>query len=68
MSVKAIDTHNVLKLPWARYESVTISDVLDKVVMFRFESEDNRKKIFDMSPWSIQGHCLSMKKWMPSIG
>lgn len=59
---------NVLKLAWERYGSVTISDVMDIVVMFEFENENDRKQIFDMSAWSVQGHCMSMQKWSSSIG
>lgn len=65
--VKLTTIHNVLKLVWARYESITISDVSYKV-MFEFENEDDRKLILDMSPWSVQGYCMCMKKWMSGIG
>lgn len=36
--------------------------------MFEFDNEEDRNQIFYMSPWSVQGHCLSMKRWMSSIG
>lgn len=66
--IKATTIHNVLKQAWAKYGSVTISDVSYKVVMFEFENDDDQKQIFDMSPWSVQGQCLSMKKWMSNFG
>lgn len=66
--VKSTTIHNVLKLAWARYESITISYVSYKFVMFEFENEDDRKLILGMSSWSVQGYCMCMKKWMSSIG
>lgn len=38
------------------------------VVMFEYVDEEDREQIIDMSPWSVQGHYLCMKKWMPSVG
>lgn len=64
-SMKSTTIHSVLRVAWERYDSVTICDAYEKVVLYEFE---DRKKIFDMLPWSIQGHCLSMRKWMPSVG
>lgn len=56
ITTKASTIHNVMKLAWARYESVTISDLSNKVVMFEFENGEDREQILDLSPWSVQGH------------
>lgn len=66
--VKSTAIHNVQKMAWARYETVTISDVSDKVVLFEFKNEEDHKQIVNMSSWYVQADCLSMRKWMSSIG
>lgn len=51
--IKAAVIGNVLKLAWARLSSVTISDLTDRIVLPEFENEEDRKQIFELSPWSI---------------
>lgn len=66
--MKPVVTHSVLKLAWARYGKIRITELEDKIMLFEFANEDAKNQIFDMSPWSIQGHCLSLQKWEPSLG
>lgn len=67
-SVKLNTIHNVLKLAWARCGPVNISEVSTGVLTFHFDNEEGMCKILDMSPWVINGHALSIKRWAPSIG
>lgn len=64
--VKSTTIHNILKMEWVRYGSVTIFVVSENIVMFEFEDEEDQKHIFDLSPWFVQGHGLSIQRWMPS--
>lgn len=45
-----------------------ITEMKDKIMQFEFEHEENKNQIFDMCPWSIQGHCLSIQRWDRSVG
>lgn len=53
--------HNVLKIAWARYGSVRIAEVDECTLSFIFENKRDRDQIMDMSPWSVQGHCLNLR-------
>lgn len=37
-------------------------------MLFEFENIEDKDQIFDMLPWAMQGHCLSLQKWEPSVG
>lgn len=56
-----------MKLAWARYGQVIISDAETRILMFDIEKEEDRSKILNLSPWAINGHVLSIKRWDPSI-
>lgn len=60
--------HIVLAQAWARYDTVNISETAPGILIFDFEREEDRCKILDISPWAINGHVLSIKRWEPSIG
>lgn len=58
--IKMVVIQNVLKLAWTRYGKFKIFELEHKIMMFEFEYEEDKDQIFDMSPWSIQGHFLSI--------
>lgn len=60
--------HNVLKLTWARYGPVNISEASAELLAFDFDNEEIRCKILYMYPWVINGHVVSIKRWDLSIG
>lgn len=37
-------------------------------MLFEFENKEDKNRIFDMYPWSVQEHCLSLQKWKLDIG
>lgn len=65
--VKVVAIQNVLKLTWVRYGKFWISELEDRVMMFEFKNGDDKNQIFDMSSWSIQGHCLSLQRWERNV-
>lgn len=64
--VKNNAVYNVLKAAWSAYGSVKMSDLEGEVMAFDFESQADRDRVFDMSPWSIHGHCLNLKVCPPN--
>lgn len=65
--VKLNAIQNVLKLAWARYGPIDISEASTEVLTFNFNNEEDRCKFLDMLPWAINGHVLSIKRWDPTI-
>lgn len=61
---------NVLKLAWANYGKVTITEIIDNILMFDFERETNRKTILELGPWSrkLTGRILNMERYNGSLG
>lgn len=60
-SVRNSVVRNVLNLAWARFGHVKMKDVDDNTMAFEFESDRAREQILDLSPWSVQGHCLNLR-------
>lgn len=60
--MKNLIVYNVLKVTWARYETVKMTEVDDRTMTFKFQSEKDKDQIMDMSSWSVQGYCLNMKE------
>lgn len=54
--------YNVLKVTWTRHGSIKMTEVDDKTMNIKFESEREKEEIMDKSPWSVQGHCLNLKE------
>lgn len=38
-----------------------MTEVDEKTLAFEFDNERDREQILDLSPWSVQGHCLNLK-------
>lgn len=66
--VKLSTIHSVLKLVWARYGQVNISEANTGILLFNYDRDEDVHKILDLSPWVINGHILNIKRWDPSIG
>lgn len=54
--------YNVLKAAWARFGSVKMTEVDERTMSFEFQSDKEKAQVLDMSPWSVHGHCLSLKE------
>lgn len=52
--VKAAAIGNVLKMAWTRFGSVRIADITDRIIMLEFENDEDRRQIFELSPWFIR--------------
>lgn len=55
-------TYNVLKGAWASYGAVTMKEVDSQTMEFIFQSSRGKDQVMDISPWSINGHCLVLKE------
>lgn len=53
--------YNVLKVAWARFGQVDMTELDDNTMAFEFQSAEDQRQIMDQSPWSVQGHCLNLK-------
>lgn len=67
-NVKNAAIINALQKAWEGFNAVKIMEATNRVEMFDFTDEETREKIFDMCPWSVQGQCLSIKKWTTNVG
>lgn len=65
-SVKNAAVFTVLKAAWVNFGSVKMSELEGGVMAFDFDSESDRDRILDMSPWAVHGHCLNLKQWFPN--
>lgn len=54
--MKIVVVLNVLKIAWANFESVNITDRKENLVKMEFQSQKDKKLILDQSPRSNQGH------------
>lgn len=52
--------YNVLKVAWARFGQVEMTELDERTMAFEFQSKEDQKQIMDMSPWYVQGHCLNL--------
>lgn len=52
--------YNVLKVAWSRYGEDEMTELDDRTMAFDFQSEKELRQVMDMSPWSVQGHCLNL--------
>lgn len=59
-NVKPSTIQNVLKLAWAKYGKFRISEMEDKIMCFEFKNIEDKDQILHMSPWGLEGHCLSL--------
>lgn len=66
--IKMSVINSVLDKAWDRYGLVRKSETAPGILLLEFACEEDRCKIIDMSPWAINGHILSIKKWEPSVG
>lgn len=60
--------HSVLDQAWTRFSVVKISETAPGILEFVFGKDEDIIKIIDMSPWAINGHILSIKRWDPYVG
>lgn len=54
--------HTVLKGAWASYGAVTMKEVDSQTMEFIFQSAKGKDQVMDLSPWSINGHCLVLRE------
>lgn len=52
---------NVLRGAWDRFSSVRMQEVDDHTLSFEFGNARDRDQVMDLSPWSVQGHCLNLR-------
>lgn len=60
-SVRNFVVKNVLQTAWARFGNVKMKELDDKTMAFEFDTDRDREQILDLSPWSVQGHCLNLR-------
>lgn len=58
--------YNVLRVAWANHGAVRMKEVDDQTMEFVFESPRSKEQILDLSPWSVNGHCLVLKECLTS--
>lgn len=44
-----------------KFGTVKMTELEDGIMTFDFESESDRERVLDMSPWAIHDHCLNLK-------
>lgn len=47
---KTVVAHNVLKIAWVNFNSVSITNLQENLFLLEFESENYKKLILDQSP------------------
>lgn len=48
--------HNVFKVAWEKYESTSITNLKDNMILIEFENEEGKTTILDQLPWFIHGN------------
>lgn len=69
ISVKPVKSNvvfSVLKAAWGSYGSVVMIELKEGFMAFDFESEVDRDRVMDMSPWAIHRHYLNLKLCYPN--
>lgn len=67
-TIKQSVIHSVLRMAWARFGKVTISEAESGILLFGFGRQEDAEKILDLSSWPINEHILKIKRWEPSGG
>lgn len=56
---------NIILKAWSCQESVLIQDLGANKFLFNFKDVHSYDKALKGSPWSVMGHLLSLKEWVP---
>lgn len=56
----------MLKAAWGSYGSVKMAELVEGTMVFDFESDADRDRVLDMSPWAVHDHCINLKLLLPN--
>lgn len=59
--IKSNVVFSVLRAAWGSYGTVVMSELKEGIMAFDFACEEDRKRVMDLSPWAIHGHCLNLR-------
>lgn len=61
--VKCNAVFSVMKAAWGNFGAIKMTEIADGIMVFDFESDADRDRVVDMSPWAVHGHCLNLRLW-----
>ncbi|KAK7838066.1 hypothetical protein CFP56_020284 [Quercus suber] len=53
----------ILLKAWNTAKGVQIVDLSDNIYLFKFATEEDRKRLIELGPWNIEGFPFILKQW-----